>query len=296
MSLLNITNDGLPNVLVVLHAYLLRASQRAVTKAALLEAVAPAALVEDGGDMARQTLNSWLAIGLFREENDCIVTDRYPHSVRSASAPDLLTFTRRSASRAAFSALANPELWGMKGAADLTRALSWMMLQDAYRHGFSDFERLESEQIADTDRLLFRNSTRRTGLVFWSRFLGFSRVPYADIDPTVALRDALPEIIEQGETLSADAFLDRVAVALPVIDRGRWQTEVLASVAPPPYLRSSGHVSPALSRALLNLRASQELLLLRTSDTGSFMVLTGTHGARADLTFQQVSRPRGSAQ
>lgn len=294
MSLLNITNDGLPNVLVVLHAAVLR-STKPIPKDELLESVAPAHFVSDAGAMARFTLNSWLTIGLFQEVNGAITSERYPHPIRNASPIDVLAFTRRSACRAALSESANADLWGTRGAGDLTRALSWSMTQDVYRTGFSQFEALEAEQISDPDRQLFRNLTRKTGLQYWARFLGFSREPYADIDPTVALRDALPEIMNPEEKLTADAFLDRVAAALPVLDRGRWQLEVLASMdRQQPYVRQQGQLSPALSRALLNLRATNELQLQRTSDSGTSMVLTGSQGARLDLTFQEIFRTKGT--
>lgn len=296
MSLLNLTNDGLPNVLVMLHAHVLRTGQRGMAKGTLLDTVAPSFVVEDGQAMARQTLNSWLATGLFREQEGLILTAPFPSGVRSASATELRNFTRRAATQAVLSPHSNVDLWGTTGAADLTRALAWMMVQDAYRHGFGQFEELEAEQIADSERLLFRNSTRLNGLRYWARFLGFSRDPYADIDPTVALRDALPEIMGAGEALSAGAFLDRLATVLPVLDGGRWQAEILANLAQPPHhTRTAGAVSPALSRALLNLRASQELQLRRRSDSGSFMVLYGASGPRADLTFHEVVRQKEGA-
>lgn len=296
MSLLNITADGLPNVLVVLHACTLRAGQRSLSRDTLLETVAPSAVVDDEGAMARSTLNSWVDAGLFRLQDGMVVTEPFPGGVRSASTLQLRDFTRRCATGVALSPQANPDLWGTKGAADLTRALAWMLLQDAYRCGFADFEALEAQQISDDARRPFRNTTRVQGLRFWSRFMGFSREPYADIDPTLALRDALDQIILPGQTLGADAFIDQVARVLPVLDRGHWQAQVLAIVStPPPHLRNPGQVSPALSRALLNLRASRELLLQTSSDSGSFMVLTGAQGARVDLTFHQVSRPNGGS-
>lgn len=68
MSLLNLTSDGLPNVLVVLHAAVLRVGQRGISEAKLLDTVAPAEIVSndgDDGDMVRKTLRSWIDIGLF---------------------------------------------------------------------------------------------------------------------------------------------------------------------------------------------------------------------------------------
>ena len=177
-------------------------------------------------------------------------------------------------------------------AADLTRTLAWMMAQDAFRTRFGDLERLESEQIENSDRRWMQNSTRKTGVGYWAEFLGFSRQPGGDIDPTVAVRDVLPEILGPGEGMSARDFVDRIAEQLPVLDGGRWQTAVLAEVSESALAPlQSGQVSTALSRALLCLRATGELLLQNRADTGSSIVLSGFQGIRPDLTFQWFSRP-----
>lgn len=297
MSLLNLTNDGLPNVLVVLHAAVLRMGQRGISEAGLFDAVAPAEIVSDEGDdaeMVRKTLRSWVEMGLFIRDGTQIFANAYPEGVRTANAAMLRDFTRRAATKAALSASANADLWGTAGAADLTRTLAWMLTQNVYETDFSDLPALDGKQLITADREFLRNGTRLPGLKQWARFLGFSRVPFADIDPTVALYDALPEIIAPGQSMSADSFLERVATVLPVLDRGEWQVAVLNNISPQPdYARTSGAVSTALSRALLSLRASRELVLRQRSDSGSFMVLSGSQGPRPDLTFHEVERSPG---
>lgn len=292
MSLLNITNDGLPNVLAVLHARVL-ASKNAIHRDELLEAVAPEGVVKDEGKQVRQTLRRWTELGLFIEtENMISVLDR-PSKV-STGVLQTLAFTRRIACKYALSDENNQEFWAAEGAraADLTRTLAWMMAQDAFRTRFGDLERLESEQIENSDRRLMQNSTRKTGVGYWAEFLGFSRQPGGDIDPTVAVRDVLPEILGPGEGMSARDFVDRIAEQLPVLDGGRWQTAVLAEVSESALAPlQSGQVSTALSRALLCLRATGELLLQNRADTGSSIVLSGFQGIRPNLTFQWFSRP-----
>ena len=64
MSLLNLTNDGLPNLLVVLYSTVALA-RSPLTTDELLDAVAPASVVADA-HMARATLNRWTELGLFR--------------------------------------------------------------------------------------------------------------------------------------------------------------------------------------------------------------------------------------
>jgi hypothetical protein len=293
MSLLNITNDGLPNILIVLHAAVLRAT-KPMAEADLLEAVSPVAIVQDNGQMARQTLNRWTELGLFVRENGLISVKEKPPG-RRATALELLPFTRRMACRQALAEENNPDLWASQSAraADLTRSLAWMLAQDIYRASFAQFEAQEAQQILDPDRLLMRNSTRRSGLQYWAPFLGFSRHPFAAVDPTVAVRDALAEVLEPGGGLPAPQFVERLGTVLPVLDGGRWQLEVLKYVdfsALPP--RQPGQLSSALSRALLSLWDSGELLLQQKADLGSSVTLTGAGGARSDLTFQWIARPQ----
>lgn len=296
MSLLNIASDGLPNVLVQLHATVLR-ERKPIPKDELLERVAPPTVVGDDGEKARQTLNRWTQLGLFQEvSGEITVTDR-PQG-RSQTPQELLTFTRRTACAQALAPQNNPDLWASEGAfaADLTRSLAWMLAQDIYRTGFDKFEVQEGQQITDPNRWLLRNPTRRTGLQYWARFLGFSQRPYADIDPTVAVRDALPKVLSEGEDIEASRFIDRLAGILPVLDSGTWQEEVLAALDQNALPRlKQGQLSTALSRTLLNLRESGELLLQRRADVGSSIVLTGVNGARNDLVFHWIARPKAGA-
>ena len=293
MSLLNIASDGLPNVLVQLHATVLRA-RKPIPKHELLETVAPPWVVGDDGDKARQTLNRWTQLGLFRDMDGAIDVAERPDD-RLHTPQDFHAFTRRVACARVVAAENNPDFWATQGAlaADLTRGLAWMLAQDVYRTSFDVIEERESQQITDPDRWLLRNSTRRTGLQYWSRFLGFGRQPYADIDPTVAVRDVLPQVLAEGEDMPAAQFVDRLAGVLPVIDEGVWQKEVLAAVDTNVLGRlRQGQLSTALSRALLNLRQAGDILLQPRSDLGSSITLTGASGARNDLTFHWIARPK----
>lgn len=292
MTVLNLTNDGLPNLLVLLQSALIRAGGR-MGRDELLQTVAPPGVVEDEGGLARATLNRWTTLGLFQESEGQLQTGTSA-SDRTPSAADLLPAIRRAACSAALDQANNADFWGVEGSrsADLTRALAWMQLQDPYRLRFGGFESQESRQIDDPDRLLFRNPTRVAGLRVWASFLGFSREPFGDIDPTVAVRDALPEVLQPGQGMAARRFVAAMTGLLPVLDGGRYQQQVVAGlragVIPP---LAEGQVSAALSRALLCLRAGGDLLLGRKDDIGSAITLTGRDGTRSDLTFHWVERP-----
>jgi hypothetical protein len=297
MSLLNIASDGLPNLLVLLHAAVIRTT-KPMPEADLLEAVAPFAVVDDKGDKARQTLNRWCELGFFVQEQGFVSLPDKPIS-RRASTLDILPFTRKKACRLVMAEANNPDIWASQGAraADLTRCLAWMLAQDVYRISFGDFESEESNQITDSAKQFMQNSSRRAGLQhYWAPFLGFSRNSFGDIDPTVAVRDALDDILGPGEGLPATAFVERLGTVLPVLDGGRWQQEVLqfVDIVKLPR-REPGQLSTALSRAILNLWTAGNLMLKPRSDLGSSVTLTGSAGARSDLTFQWIERPVSGA-
>lgn len=295
MSVLNIAADGLPNLLVLLHASVIRAA-KAVPEAELLESVAPSAVVDDMGAKARQTLNRWCELGFFVRDGDLVSLPDKPSS-RRVSTLEILPLTRRTACRLVLTERNNPDLWASQaeGAADLTRSLAWILAQDVYRIRFSDLESAEPDQLNDPQKKIMENSTRRSGLEnYWAPFLGFSRGSFGQIDPTVAIRDVLPEVIKPGEGLPAPSFVERLSTVLPVLDGGRWQEEVLQFLDKSKLpRREPGQLSPALSRALLNLWTAGDLMLRQRADLGASVMLTGSNGARGDMTFQWIERPKG---
>lgn len=138
-----------------------------------------------------------------------------------------------------------------------------------------------------------QNDTRINGLKLWASFLGFTRQADGnDIDPTVAIRDVLPQCLPPGESMPATDFVQRLAEILPVLDGGRWRNEVereLSADALPQ--QAPGQMSTSLSRALLTLRLAGDITLKQRADLGSSIVLTGQSGLRSDYRFHWVSRP-----
>lgn len=292
MSLLNLPSDGLPNILVTLAATLQR-TRKSLTRADLLARVAPEGVAHKDGEMARQTLNRWLELGLFEESNE---------SVRLAqplepSASDEIAFLRAvqdAARRCVLSEVNNPDLWAQRGAkaADLTRSLAWLLAQDVYRFSFGKNEMgdLEAAQIADNDSRLMRNDTRQNGLKFWGHFLGFVREPGGGaIDPTCAVRDSLNRCIADGEGMPAADFVRNLADELPVLDGGRWRLAVedrLERQALPAL--AEGQLSTALSRALIQFNMEGLLIFENRADVGRSIVLTGRDGVRPDYRYSWV--------
>lgn len=297
MSLLNLPNDGLPNILVVLYAAVLQV-RKPLREADLLEQVAPAGVVHNKGEKARQTLNRWVELGLFVREHhgDELRVRLKNHPERQPADDRELIATVRYAARACVLDAGNNEnFWGAEGAkaADCTRSLAWLLAQDVYRTSFKDIEALERTQIANPDRRFMQNDTRINGLRFWAPFLGFTRQADGDdIDPTVAIRDVLPQCLPHGNGMPAADFVQRLAEILPVLDGGRWRREVereLNADALPQM--ETGQISTSLSRALLALRFAGDITLEQRADLGSSIVLTGQSGLRADYRFHWIGRP-----
>jgi hypothetical protein len=293
MTILNLTNDGLPNVLIVLYMTVAR-SRKALSRDEIVETIAPAE-VTDNGKMARQTLTRWTELGLFDEDPDGTVRLATPLKEKPTTDAEWRAAVRKVARACALSTTNNQQLWATESAkaADLTRALAWLLAQDVYTFAFSSAEELENAQIERKDRRLLGNDTRRNGLQTWAVFLGFvRRSPGVDVDPTVAVRDVIPNILRPGESMDAEGFVDALAGQLPVLDRGSYRTEVeraFREEARPQ--RVSYQLSTSLSRAFLSLRVSRDLEFLQKADQGSGVVFSGAAGILAGQLFQTVVRP-----
>jgi hypothetical protein len=294
MSLLNLTNDGLPNILVVLYATVAKARVPLSSKD-LIEAVAPNGVVPDSR-LARTTLNRWIELGLFQvpEGTERVTLAETPTNDLTSEA-EVVQATRVAARRVALSQANNADLWAREGAraADLTRSLAWLLAQDVYRLRSREVKDLELAQVADFELRLMQNDTRINGLQFWGHFLGFIRQPGGgDVDPTVAIREVLPDCIAPGEELPATEFIERLASALPVLDGGRYSVAVLSRLertALPPL--QPGQLSHALSRAIFGFLFDKTLQFEDRSDVGSAILLTGRDGPRPDHRYTWVRRP-----
>lgn len=298
MSLLNLTSDGLPNILVALYATLAKARSPTTTKD-LLDTVAPESVVRDPR-LARTTLNRWIELGLFKVDPDtgALSLDRAPDTDMKNEA-DIVRAVRLAARRAAFSEENNADLWAREEAraADLSRSLAWLLAQDVYRLGEQNLFTLASDHLIGTNATLMQNEARVSGLKSWGYFFGFIRhAGTNDVDATLAIDDILPECIAPGEEMPARELVERIAQVLPVIDGGAYRIAVqsrLRDNALP--LLQSDQLSTSLSRAIFGFMVDQTLLFESRADVGSSIVLTGRDGLRAGHRYTWVKRPKKNA-
>ena len=271
MGILNRTSDGLPSVLVAVLRLL--HGRDAMEREKLQALLAPKSLV-DSPKQVRQTLNRWVQIGLFTEEDGRVgLTSTWSPSP-DAGIPG---------QRALFGYLRdlllapsnNEDLVKPKPRAgtDFVRALCWALTLDVYRP-------LDSATALSLDSAQFKgpltaleNSTRWDGFADWAPLLGFAwvcQLPSTNslvLDPTPAVQACLPGIFGDRKELDQATFFTALAQALPVVDRGDYRQKVEEQLQPGTWTRTEDHqVSPSLSRALIRLEVAGRLVLHKRAD------------------------------
>ena len=272
MSILNRPSDGLFNVLIVLVRCL--AARGAMHREKLLNLCAPPSAVKSQ-ERAAQTLNRWIQLGLLNEDEfgniNVNVTIQSKLRRRGSDTDELAKIIRSLV----LSPENNERFWESEnnGSADFTRAVCWMLAQNVFDFevvGHTDVQELEVAQLRNL--AAFTNDTRWAGFKSWAVFLGFGwtgRYPndVFVIDPTAAVRDALPQVFEGSRELRQSVFLTRLAELLPVIDGGEHRTRVEQKIDRSVWSATeSDQVSSSLSRALNRLHECGELVLDERAD------------------------------
>lgn len=282
MSLLNLPSDGNRGVLVAIYRLLLAEGSTEYDRVLNLCAAGNPTAPEH----VRHTLNTWIDLGLFERTASERVSIHPQISVKERDEKRLPVW----ASRRALAPENNVLFWEIKNSqsADFNRAAAWLLSQDVYETEYESWEEVQPQiklQVPDDEHIFGRNSTRWNGLRCWFPYLGFgssgnTRGSRLIIDPTQALRHALPQIFGKRAVLAADDFLVKVAAAVPVLDGGEYRLKVEEKLRghegpeawrPPP----EGQVSTSLSRALLRLVLDGTLLAEERSDSPARARLTG---------------------
>jgi hypothetical protein len=284
MSLLNRPSDGLHSVLISIFKLLLMKGES--SRQDLLDLIAPRTLVADQ-DMAKKTLNRWVQLGLFQKSADdkiSLVGDK-----KFKPTIDSLPSLARSL---ALKPENNTDFLDEEpqGAGDFTRAITWILAQNAWTLDSRSWDVIESliQQQCPPGLKIIQNNTRWSGLKPWSCFLGFAwtaKAPNGEFlvpDPAKAIRDALPEIFGKSKKLEARFMVNALAQAIPVLDGGTYRQKLEVELEktqgpdawrPPP----NGQLSTSLSRALLRLQEEKCLKgeLEDDSDARIRVTLTG---------------------
>ena len=279
MSILNQASDGLFNVLIVLVRALVRFGPR--ERDELILVCGGAADQVDPSQLTR-TLNRWTELGLFLEDKGAVAIAEPYRSALGKNADEAEARLPKVARTVALLPTNNARFWESEEArsADLSRGVAWMLAQDVYLLDVNSdrLAELESRQLIDSSaQKIAQNNTRWNGLKTWMRYLGFARESMQwVVDPTEALRDALPEIFGSSRELTGPAFVARTASVLPVLDGGAYRRQVEAVLKENAWPRPrEGCLSSSLSRAIQRLDREGAIKLANRSDTEGVVTLTG---------------------
>ena len=275
-------SDGLFNVLIVLARAVIRLGPK--SRDDLLKACGLGVEAIDPKQLG-QTLTRWTELGLFSNEAGLIGL-REPYHTHLGKNPDVAEARLSNVARTiAMSADNNARFWEAEGnkTADLSRGLSWILAQDVYTIDTSSHPKiatLESDQVPDLAKRIFQNDTRWNGLRTWMVYLGFARGgAQVTIDPTDAVRDALPEIFGQDQTLASPAFVERAATVLPVLDGGSYRRQIEAILKETTWARPrENQVSTSFSRAIQRLDREGLIATEQRSDAEGGITLVGAGG------------------
>jgi hypothetical protein len=270
MGVLNRASDGLPSVAMALVRALRRFGP--LTRTDLLAVCCPATLEchndgFKGGRKGSQTLTRWTQLGLFIEDADGRVS---LHPDVEKLPPDGLDEVRALGSvlRSLMLAPSNNEQLNVPGelapdltlASDMTLALCWVLAQDIHALSGRTYPQIEPHELGQiaSEPYPFRNATRWNGFSEWAPLIGFGWSDKSGlvIDPTVAVRDTLPEIFGKHEEVPIAAFLQRLADAIPVFEGGIYRSEVEARLETSWRKTRDHEISVSLSTALKRLDAT----------------------------------------
>ncbi len=292
MGLLNHTNDGHFNVLIVITKFL--AAHGPTQDSTLAALVAPEKVLEKQDlQEFRATLNRWEKFGLLRKDarpdNTLYYTlsdEEYPDPKDEFS---WQTWLSKRTCEQIMEEKNNPkeQFWETTAdtTTDLTRGLAWLLAQDIQTFSPSNHkqaEKQEAEQFRGSDKILLNNDVRWNNLRRWSLSLGFARsLPINSNllpDPTGAIRKVLPDIFDESDELSHRQFIQRLAEKIPILDGGRYRRWLEEELSRNPEWKSieKNFLSSTLSLALRCLEKEGELDLLRKADAERSYLTTTT--------------------
>lgn len=286
MSIINNAHGGSQHAVLAAFYQVLKASPKNTLPFNKLMALcAPETLQTgespDARGKAPKELKAWLDLGLLTGAADSD-TNEIGFNTRYFSEQHIPL--RQAARRCLLAAENNRDLSSRdERAADLTLLTSMLLALDVYRNAdisSRNMEGLVNEFLPD-----FRiNKTNEVPVVHgYLSWLGFAQQITRDsytIDPTAAIREELPYLMQPGERLPIAEFLQRLNQALPVLDGGSYRQQVEERIAEHGWQPlNADRLSTSLSRALQRLLFSGVITMKAESDASGALFLTGRNGS-----------------
>lgn len=286
MSIINNAHGGSQYAVLAAFYQVLRASPKnTLPREKLMALCAPATLqtgdAPDPRSKAPKELRAWLDLGLLMEQpvGDTTEISLNANYFNTKNMP-----LRQAARRCLQAAENNRDLSSRdERAVDLTLLAALLLALDVYNNADISTRNLEVlvNQFLPDFRL---NKTNEVPIVpGYLSWLGYAqqitRDSYA-IDPTDAIREELPFLMQPGEQLSIGDALQRLNRTLPVLDGGTYRQQVEERISLHGWHPlSANRLSTSLSRALLRLQLSGIINMKAESDASGAMQLTGRNGS-----------------
>jgi hypothetical protein len=311
MALLN-PPQILPNVLRVLVRTLQGADGFTMSFDDLAHLTAPKALTPnadatDGSKGFDDTLTACVSMGITNRDGTTVTLSEELSWVRDRGVSD--EHLRMHLTDRVLNDSLNEGLWeSSEGARDLTRALSWHLLQDPLSppRGWSDgpdgVDAVELRQFSGEDRV-FSNNTRWGAFQRWSKFLGFSRdLTYVLRDgrtlktvllpdPTEAIRRVLADMLDtQPQEISV--LMGRLTNRIPVLDGGTYCQQVSERMTQHAQ-RGTDAMAPAIAHALRRLEVNDVIVLTNLADAPRRMSMPDESGTGRAVSHVALASVRG---
>ena len=263
MTILNNTSDGFANILIVLSKFIIKhGSQKRDYLISIFNIG-----VNDNNESVRKTLNRWIQLDLFKEENgEVSFSDTAQNIFGKINEKNLIKIIRRIT----FLKKNNTKLLIAEGslAGDFSTGASWLLSQPIDLEIRTHFNNMAS-QITDENKRPVSNGTRFNRLIEYMKIFGFVSGRNVDtiIDPTIAIKDELAQIFVNNNILPAQKFLDSLSDLMPGLDFGSFRKETDDYLRSDVVKKTDGlEISASLSFALLRLEQSRKISFQRRGD------------------------------
>jgi len=232
---------------------------------------------EKGSHMVNKTINCWVNLGLFLDENEvltisedfrCEDTEKLPVILRK------IIFRKDNVSDQLwdYDRNKNPDV-STFGSTDFVAALCFCLTHDIYqlpiRKNAEEFQRFDDSTFSDNKYRIMKNDTRFNPLKDWMSYLGFAVNLDGGlvIDPSEVLNQELPNIFNKDNELDHKTFFSRLAELIPVFDNGKYRLQLEEKLDPKIWKKTKKHeISQSLSRALINLEFMRYIELIDNPD------------------------------